>query len=243
MSASWRFFLVVEAILAVFALVLMYKEAWLLFLLFLGIFCLYAAWKKKRRNSTRDLLLMSGGVILLITALNSPVIIGMIIFAIIFIGVKGVEISGVQLLKGNSWQKKKLERVETISPLPKDGKRMKRPLFGSERIGDEAYEWNDINMVYFSGDTIIDLGNTILPQKESLIMIRKCFGKTRVLVPTGISLLLEHATVLGEVHFEGEEYSLKTESLRLYSEDYDQNPRKLRIATSTLFGDLEVIRV
>ncbi|HAP3313737.1 TPA: cell wall-active antibiotics response protein, partial [Enterococcus faecalis] len=42
---------------------------------------------------------------------------------------------------------------------------------------------------------------------------------------------------------EEEKYQLKNESLKIYSNDYDTNLRRLKIMTNTLVGDVEVIRV
>lgn len=56
------------------------------------------------------------------------------------------------------WKRKSLVVVETSSTTEKNGKRMKRPWIGNERIGNAIYEWDDINFSIFAGDTIIDLG-------------------------------------------------------------------------------------
>ena len=62
-------------------------------------------------------------------------------------------------------------------------------------------------------------------------------------MPLGIAISLEHATLVGNVLFEEEQFSLKNESIKIYSNDYDENPRRLKIITNTLLGDVEVIRV
>ncbi|HAP6950980.1 TPA: cell wall-active antibiotics response protein, partial [Enterococcus faecium] len=33
------------------------------------------------------------------------------------------------------------------------------------------------------------------------------------------------------------------EQIKIYSSDYDENPRRLKIITNTLIGDVEVIRI
>ena len=55
--------------------------------------------------------------------------------------------------------------------------------------------------------------------------------------------MLEHSAMIGEASFEQEHFQLKNESIKLYSKDYDEAARKLKIVTNTLLGDLEVIRV
>lgn len=45
-------------------------------------------------------------------------------------------------------------------------------------------------MAILAGDTIVDLGNTLLPKEDSIVIVRKGFGRTRILVPYGIGILL-----------------------------------------------------
>ena len=133
--------------------------------------------------------------------------------------------------------------IKTTASEPKSGKKFKRPWIGNQRFGNDTYEWNDINLSVISGDTIIDLGNTLLPKEDNVVIVRKGFGRTRILVPTGIGVMLEHSTMIGVVKFEMEHFQLKNESVKLYSNDYDSAARRLKIVTNTLFGDIEVIRV
>ncbi len=74
-------------------------------------------------------------------------------------------------------------------------------------------------------------------------MVRKGIGRTRILVPLGVGVMVEYATFAGDLIFEGEQSTLRNESLKVYSEDYDENPRRIKIITSTFLGDVEVIRI
>ncbi len=42
------------------------------------------------------------------------------------------------------------------------------------------------------------------------MIVRKGIGRTRILVPLGVAIRLEHATLVGNVLFEEEQFSLKT---------------------------------
>lgn len=141
------------------------------------------------------------------------------------------------------WQEKEIIIVETAKSLPKNGKRFKRNWLGNERIGNSVYEWDDINLTVLMGDTIVDLGNTLLPKDESYVIVRKGFGKTRILVPAGIGIMIQHSAFKGKVHFEKDVFVLNNESLKLYSEQYDKNTRKIKLITTVLVGDLEVITI
>jgi predicted membrane protein len=54
---------------------------------------------------------------------------------------------------------------------------------------------------------------------------------------------LEHAAFAGSVVFESKETELRNEVLTVVSSDYSTSPRRLKIVSNTLVGDLEVIRV
>lgn len=231
-----------EALLFLFALWQIIHNPGLVILLVLGILLVYAATKKQNRHFFGFQTIL-GIVLIVIGAMNSSAVWFMLIFAILFIGLKGVEIAGVDFTQRTPWRKKQMIMVETAAREPKSGKRFKRAWFANERIGSSIYEWDNINIDILSGDTIIDLGNTLLPKEDNIIIIRKGFGRTRVLVPLGVAVLLEHSTFYGNVEFETEKYQLKNESLKIYSSDYDTNLRRLKIITNTLVGDVEVIRV
>ena len=244
MNSSWKFFFIIEALLLILAGYQLINNPAAIVFLTLAVFNLLYALKKSIKTSFNQFqLIVSLVVIGLILLISSPMIWIMMIFAVIFIGLKGVEVSGVELFQNAPWRKKHMLMVETAESEPKNGRRFKRPWIGNQRIGSNVYEWDDINFTIISGDTIIDLGNTLLPKTDNVIMIRKGFGRTRVLVPVGIGIVLEHSTLLGNVIFEDEFFRIKNESLKVYSQDYDGNNRRLKIVTSTLMGDVEVIRI
>ena len=91
------------------------------------------------------------------------------------------------------------------------------------------------------GDTIIDLGNTVLPNEQNTIMIRKGIGRIRVIVPIGIGVKLCHNAFIGEVKFDGEQLELKNETVTMYSERYETSNKKIIIISSVLVGEIEVI--
>ncbi|WP_461213222.1 cell wall-active antibiotics response protein LiaF [Lacticaseibacillus sp. GG6-2] len=149
--------------------------------------------------------------------------------------------------RGNSnfgpWAKKQFFAVTTKEPQAKAGMRHTRPWFGDTAIGQTQYEWDDINMTVAAGDTIIDLGNTYLPKGENVIVIRKGFGKTRVLIPVGVGVAIEHSAVIGNLSVNGEEIQMKNETMQYYSDDYDTASRRVHLLTNVLVGDVEVLAV
>ncbi|BAO06476.1 hypothetical protein EMQU_0919 [Enterococcus mundtii QU 25] len=242
MNSSWRFFIVVEALLLIFVVWQIVNNVELLLLVLFGIFNIYLALRKSPRSGFQNFQFVLGGLVIFFSLINSPALWIMAVFAVLFIGLKGVEISGIDLTKNAFWRKKQIIMVQTEQVKSHNNERKKQQLFGNQRIGNDVYEWDDINISLLSGDTIIDLGNTLLPKDDNIVIVRKGIGRTRILVPLGIAISLEHATLVGNVQFEEEQFALKNESIKIYSNDYDENPRRLKIITNTLLGDIEVIR-
>lgn len=114
-------------------------------------------------------------------------------------------------------------------------------LFNLRQEQPTTYEWDDINLVYFGGNSIIDLGNTIVPEGEHIVMVRKLYGRIRLIVPRDIGLSLNISLVTGRVLFERQDYSLTLENFRWRTPDYVKANRKLNLVVSSVIGDVEVI--
>lgn len=133
---------------------------------------------------------------------------------------------GIQLVQPQSSQRTILEHTS---------------LFDMRDQRRTTYEWNDINIVYFGGNSIIDLGNTVVPVGEHVVMIRQFFGLTRLIIPRDIGLALNISLVTGRVIFESQAYDLTLDNFKWRSPDYNQASRKLKLVVSSVIGDVEVI--
>lgn len=114
--------------------------------------------------------------------------------------------------------------------------------FGDDtESADEIYSWQDMNFTKVAGDTIFDLGNTILPKEQNIIMIRKGFGNTKILVPEGIGISLDISMLLGDLKINQEEIVLKNETFKWHSDHYTKNARKIKLVANVLVGEVEVV--
>lgn len=200
--------MVVEALLLLFAVWQIVNNTGLLLLVIFGIFNIYLAMRKYPRTKFQNFQLILGSLVIF-SLVNSPALWMMVVLAVLFIGLKGVEISGIDLTK-MLFGEKQIMMVQTEQLKTHNNERKRQQLFGNQRIGNDVYEWDDINIAIISGDTIIDLGNTLLPKDDNIVIVRKGIGRTRILVPLGVAIRLEHATLVGNVLFEEEQFSLKT---------------------------------
>ena len=114
--------------------------------------------------------------------------------------------------------------------------------FGENReTEEEIYSWEDINFTKIFGNTVFDLGNTILPKETNIILIRKGIGKTKILVPEGVAISLNTSMLLGKVLIEEEEIDLKNETFHWYSDNYQTDARKVKVMANVLIGEIEVV--
>lgn len=243
MKKPGRFFFIVESLLLLIIIWQTMQNPLLLLLVGSGSFFIYFALRRKRKLKNSKFYFFFGIILILFGLLNNPAVWIMLVFTILFIGLKGIEISGIDFSNYAFWRKKQILMVQTQETKNHDGKKKKQQWLGNERIGNDVYEWDDININVLSGDTIIDLGNTILPKKDNVILVRKGIGRTRILIPTGIGVQLEHTTLMGAVSFEDYETKLRNETLKLYSKEYSEASRRLKVVTNTFVGDIEVFRV
>lgn len=243
MKNSWKLFLIIELALLLLFLWQIFHEPNVLFLtVVLGFISSMEAKKKKQRGAVHQFIFVASILLLVFCLFSIPATWLFLTVTLLFIVLKGAELSGSLFGTQNIWMRKGIHIIQTEEPNEKSGKKSKQNWFGNQHIGDHVYEWDDLNFSIFAGDTIIDLGNTLLPKTDNVILMRKGFGRTRILVPQGIAVSVSDSSLNGKLTFEGQTYSLFNETMHIYSEDYDTNERRIKIVASTLLGDVEVIR-
>ncbi|WP_127848702.1 cell wall-active antibiotics response protein LiaF [Lacticaseibacillus hulanensis] len=240
MSAKARVFVLIEAALALLLGYQIISNPPTLAFSILGALSVCWANSLRRKNWLRTPLFVFGIIALVVTIFINPTVWWMILIGIIAVLSTGRQ--GFGALGVFPWFKKQFISIRSAEENA-DHSTQRRPWFGDFVVGQSVYEWDDVNLTLIAGDTIVDLGNTILPKRDNVVMIRKGFGKTRLLVPIGIGIELNHSALIGNVTFAGQTHPLRNETIRLFSDDYESAPRHIRIVTSAFIGDLEVVPV
>lgn len=236
-----KIFLLIESVLLLFTFYQLFRDFDLLLVIVGGIILLKISDKKKKRTS---LFRWIGWFMIISSLLSVFTAWIMVAFALLFFIFQGshmLEDLNVSSLFDVPWKKKNYIGVEVKEPIPEEGIRRKQQWIGNKTIGSTIFEWDDINISVLMGDTIIDLGNTLLPDEQNVILIRKGLGHTKVIVPIGVGVFIQHSVLQGKLGFDGEKYQLSNETITLSSEDYHTATRKIKILSNVLIGDLEVI--
>lgn len=235
-------FAIIEIILFLWLIYQVTQNLLLLFLLFVGIFLIVKSRKgvpKQKNNQTRI-----GLFLILFSILSTQAVWAMALIAILFLLFAFYDKSDSPWLifgKTPLWKQKEFVSLQTI---PSEGNffsERKMTWIGKEVLGRSAYEWEDINFTKLMGETVIDLGNTILPNQINTVVIRNGFGRIRLLVPSDVGVTVNYSTLHGTFLTENKKTKLKNQQI-IWSEDgYEEKPRKLSVTVNILVGDLEVI--
>ncbi|MDO4432804.1 MAG: cell wall-active antibiotics response protein LiaF [Aerococcaceae bacterium] len=210
---------------------------------FVAFVCSFFVTKRGMRHFFSVLSLFFVLVSVLLTRSMLLLVIAIILLAIIFRTNEGNEwiVWGESILKPFA-QPTHYHGIQIIQP-----QSQQRTLLQQQSLYDimantsDTYGFDDINLVYFAGSSIIDLGNTLLPEQETVIVIRKMFGRTRLVIPHDVGLSLNMSAISGKMVFEAQTYELLGENFRWKSPNYTQVSRKIRLVISIGFGDVEVI--
>ena len=190
---------------------------------------------RKRENSIFGNVLFIMGALGLSFTLFSMIAIWWVIIALIIY-------MGYQLL----WGGPALETAVTLKPHLSEKEFIRTdPMFKSFLVGqlqspDTIYELDDINIQFGFGDIVLDFSNTLIPEGETVIIIRGMVGKIQLAVPYDIELSVQTSTLVGRLHILDNSDRFFNTTQKYMTKDYGQGNRKMRIVASTLVGDIEV---
>ncbi|TYS14983.1 cell wall-active antibiotics response protein [Rossellomorea vietnamensis] len=217
-----------------------FYDGGVVFFLILAIGCIYAG-RKRLPKSSGKVLFWSGIIGLSLTILNTMAFRFFLLALLVMVILKFAE------------SKKNPNRVEPhLVQTLTDGEEpvyikkstFQNVWFGRQQTPGHVYEWNDINIQGGIGDTVIDLGNTVLPKGTSVISVRQILGNIVIMVPYDIEVSIHHNGLAGAVNiFESAEPRSFNQSIYYQSSEYDSAHQKVKIITALAVGDLEVRRV
>lgn len=205
--------------------------------LLIGCFLIYYGLMKARRDAGKIYFII--GALLTIIPIMSTAF-----FKIFMIG--AVIYGLIQYSKAKKQAQKLV--IKTVPPGTKAKVNRKKPyiknrLTGNHRVVNEVFEWDDINIQCGFGNTIIDLGMTMLPPGDSIVLIRGFIGNIHLIVPFDASITVNHSAISGKLKiFNHEEELLNSNVIYYTDENNEVSTRRIKIITNVAFGDVEVRR-
>ena len=191
----------------------------------------------KRKNSfTSYVLIAMGAGFLLFTLFTSFSF--ALIFAVLII------YNSYQLFKSTS-NKSTLKVTIEPNPLGTQAYVHIEPYFKNKLVGEyrhfkQGYPLEDINLQTGFGDVSIDLSDVIIPQGETVILIRGMIGNIYLNVPSDIGMSVQMSLLFGKMNLLTDSKTAFNLTQKYQSVDYKDTSRKIKIVVSLLVGDIEV---
>jgi len=214
----------------------------LIFSLLVSIGMIYIS-KKSLKGSAGKILFWIGLLFLIVSVLN-------------MVTVKIILFSLLAYYLFQLFQKR--NTTDVIKPIIKDKETVtyteelilkKNPLFTNSFYNrnvtpDHVYEWNDINIQCGITNTTVDLSYTVLPEGETVIMIKNIVGDVKVYIPYDMEVSINHSILFGSYHIFGEaKENVWNQNVSIRTNDFDLAETRVKIFTSFIAGNLEVKRI
>jgi predicted membrane protein len=228
---KFQFFLLVECILLALGMMTILANDLSSFILILVLILL--ALRFYNQDKRNNLLLTVGLVLLFLILMLNPYIIMAVVLGVVYVVINHFS----QVKKKNRFALVRF-REEDLKAKP-----IRNQWIGADMHDSDFYAFDDINMVRLTGSDTIDLSSVIVTGKDNVVIIRKVFGPTKILVPIDVAVKLDVSAIYGSVrYFDFEEYDLRNESLKLWHPKDEECLKAVKVIVNVLAGDVEVVR-
>ncbi|HFU3706549.1 TPA: cell wall-active antibiotics response protein LiaF [Streptococcus suis] len=227
-----QFFLLIESMLFTMAAFdVVANEASRTLLLFSALLLL--AWYFLGRRLNSVLLVSSLSLVFLVFVLNPYFIIGVMLLVVYMF---------VNFF--SRYEKRNQYTQIVFTDYALQVQKEKNRWFGNHDHSQDRFGFEDINIVRLFGNDVVDLDKTVLVGRDNIVVIRKTFGRTKIIVPIDVEVSLTATTVYGKVTFlEHSTWDLRNESIAINSPDYQESHKRVKVVTNNIFGDVEVVRI
>ena len=218
---KFQFFLVVETILIALAFILI-------------VVITLLALRFYRLGSRNDFLLTASLLLLFLIFMLNPYTIAAVLVGILYVMI-------------NHFAQVKKKNRYALLTLQEEGldvtKKPHQWIGNDEHVETDTYAFDDINVISLSGSDVINLSQVIVSEQNNVVMIRKVYGPTKILVPVDVSVSLDVSSIYGYVRFfDAPEYDLRNEEIRL-SDHIDGRTKSVKIIINVIAGLVEVERI
>lgn len=228
---KFQLFLLAEALLLTMALVTILGQDVPRFFLILVLILL--AFKFYNLGNKIELWLTSSLLVLFLIVMLNPYVIAGLLLAVAYTVI-------------NHFAQVKKKNREAILHFAENGMALKHnphQWIGYQvHMDNDFYVFDDINVIRVSGTDIINLNDVILTGCDNVILIRKIYGSTKIIVPIDVGVKLDVSCLYGNVRFfEQADYDLRNETLKLQSKGYTDAIKKVKIVVNVIAGPVEVV--
>lgn len=226
-----QFFIFVEAMLLTMALITIVSGDFSRFILLaiLLLLLIYYYFGRQRGN----FLLVTASILFWLIIMVNPFVIAALLFAVVY----GLIVASPYFYKENK------ETILIFNEEVAVEKKRNRWLGDVHHFYQDFCQFEDINLHRFYGKDTIHLENVILSNHDNVILIRKFFGDTKIIVPIDVAISLQANSLYGDLYFMEEDHQkLRNDSISLTSSGYHKANKSVKVVLSTFVGSVEVVR-
>lgn len=229
---KFQFFLLVEALLLSMALLTILSKSLTAFVLIL-VLTLLALLFFNKDNRGSFLLTVSSLFLFMIFMLN-PYMIAAVLLAVAYTIINHFS----EVKHRNHFAVLEFEKDNLVAnPQPNQW------IGASRHISQDFYTFDDINVIRISGSDTIDLTKLIVTGRDNVIIIRKIYGPTKILVPRDVAVKLDVSAIYASISYLGfPEYDLRNQSIKLEQKDDRELLRSIKVVVNIFAGSVEVVR-
>lgn len=111
----------------------------------------------------------------------------------------------------------------------------------NDQSTETIYSWDDVNFTKLIGNSVFDLGNTLLPREQNVLLVQQGIGNIKILIPEGTAVSINVSVMVGKVIVGATGNNVLNENYRWHSANYYTQERKIKIVANLLVGNLEVV--
>ena len=103
--------------------------------------------------------------------------------------------------------------------------------------------FRDLTITRLFGKDTIHLDEVIVVNHDNVIIMRKMFGNTKIILPVDVELSLQVNTLYGELRlFSQKPRKLRNETVSMETPNYRSSHRTVKLVIAGIVGDVEVVR-
>ena len=112
-----------------------------------------------------------------------------------------------------------------------------------QHFSKQSRGYRDLNVLRVFGNDTLHLEEVAMCDWDNIIIIRKGFGNTKIILPIDLELHLQINTLYGDLTFlDLPIRKMRNETLDIETAHYRRSHRSIKIVLAGIVGDVEVVR-
>jgi len=226
-----QLFVFVEALLLTMAAItiLAGNISRIVLIVVLCLLLLYYYIGKQRSN----FLLVASSILLFFIVMLNPYVIAALLFAVVY----AMLVAYPYFYREN--EEVKIDYEENV-----EIRQEKTPWIGDlHHFSKVNCHFRDLTITRLFGKDTIHLDEVIVVNHDNVIIMRKMFGNTKIILPVDVELSLQVNTLYGELRlFSQKPRKLRNETVSMETPNYRSSHRTVKLVIAGIVGDVEVVR-